>query len=67
MSVVPLHSPRVVSLFRATSVPVTMVVNHDGRVLYAHRGVFEAGAVEDSVRVALRWKPRAPSGPFPKP
>lgn len=44
-------------LYRASWVPLTMVLDSDGRVVYARRGVIESSATVDSVIAAVRWKP----------
>lgn len=60
--VVPLASPKLRSLYRARSVPLVMVVDHDGRVLFARTGVLEDGAAAvDSVRRAMTTLRRAPA------
>lgn len=59
--VVPLASTKLRSLYRARSVPLVMVVDHDGRVLYARTGVLQDGAAVDSVRRAMTTLRRAPA------
>lgn len=51
-----LHFPdeKIQRLYRARAVPQTIVLDADGRVLYAHAGVFESEAVMDSVLAAVR-------------
>ena len=58
--VVPLASTKLRSLYRARSVPLVMVVGHDGRVLFARTGVLEDRAAIDSVRRAMTTLRRAP-------
>ena len=51
---------KLVYIYKAQTVPVTMVLDTPGRVLYAHTGQVINAAVEDSVLAALRFEP-APS------
>jgi len=51
--VVGMHDQRYAGLFRAGSVPVTMVVNPNGQIAYARLGEFSTEAALDSVRVVL--------------
>ena len=54
MTVALLPERKLAILYRAHRVPVTMVVDSAGRVLYARRGVFEGDLARDSVLKALR-------------
>lgn len=51
--VVELRDPRFLTLFRVTTVPLTMVIEPDGRVVYARRGQFANQTFVDSVRAVL--------------
>jgi len=51
--IVRMTDPRFVRLFRVTGVPLTMIVDPTGRVAYARRGEFSAGALVDSVLQVL--------------
>jgi peroxiredoxin len=48
-------------LYRATAVPQTLVLDHEGRILYARTGLLEPQAVVDSVFAALSRPPRTVS------
>ena len=66
--VVELHDPRFVRLFRITTVPLTMVIEPDGRVAYARRGQFASQTFVDSVRAVLdRPVIESPGQPFEVP
>jgi peroxiredoxin len=56
---------RTAALYRAGSVPVTMVVDSTGRVVYTHIGALNEGPAVDSVRAAagLAATPMAPRPP----
>ena len=45
-------------LYRASFVPQTLVLDHEGRILYARTGLLEPQAVVDSVFAALSRPPR---------
>lgn len=47
-------------LYRARAVPVTMVLDSTGRVLFGHVGVFTEALARDSVWPAIRFRPPAP-------
>jgi len=47
-------------LYRANLVPTTAVLDHDGRVLYAHVGLLDNAAVLDSLYFAARAPMRTP-------
>jgi peroxiredoxin len=47
-------------LYRARAVPQTLVLDEEGRVLYARTGLLEPAAVVDSVYRALQWIRPAP-------
>lgn len=51
--VVELRDPRFTRLFRVTTVPLTMVIEPDGRVAYVRRGQFASQMLVDSVRAVL--------------
>ena len=66
--VVELDDPRFVRLFRVTTVPLTMVIEPDGRVAYARRGQFASQVFVDSVRAVLDQPvPESPERPFEVP
>lgn len=48
-------------LYRASAVPQTLVLDHEGRILYARTGLLEPQAVLDSVFAALSRPPRTVS------
>lgn len=48
-------------LYRASAVPQTLVLDHEGRILYARTGLLEPQAVVDSVFAALSRPPRTVS------
>ena len=48
-------------LYRASAVPQTLVLDHEGRILYARTGLLEPQAVVDSIFAALARPPRAVS------
>lgn len=55
-------------LYRANLVPTTAVLDHEGRVLYAHAGLLDNPAVLDSLYLAARAPVRSPrlvAGPVP--
>lgn len=56
--VVTMNSPRFARLFRVSGVPLTMIVDPDGRVTYARRGEFGEAVLIDSVRAVLDRAPR---------
>lgn len=51
---IPFESQKYISLFRATLVPQTVVIDADGRVIFARGGVLNTEASVDSVRAAIR-------------
>lgn len=44
-------------MYHANTVPITMVIDGGGRVIYARMGVLEIDAAKDSVVAAVRWHP----------
>lgn len=48
-------------LYRASAVPQTLVLDHEGRILYARTGLLEPQAVVDSVFAAVSPPPRTVS------
>jgi peroxiredoxin len=48
-------------LYRASAVPQTLVLDHEGRILYARTGLLEPQAVVDSIFAALSRPPRTVS------
>lgn len=61
--VVRFPSNKVKTMYRARSVPSTMVLNAEGRVVYAHVGVLTGAAVGDSVLAAVRYKAAPAAAP----
>lgn len=53
--------PRLVDLYRVSSVPLILVVNEQGRLVYARRGVVQSAAAVDSVVQAAEPGPPSPS------
>lgn len=49
-------------MYRANSVPITMVIDGGGRVIYARMGVVETDAAKDSILAAVRWRPSEGGG-----
>jgi peroxiredoxin len=54
--------PRTSALYRTRTVPVTMVVDSAGRVLYSRIGELTEGPAADSVRAAAGLRAAAPAG-----
>ena len=57
---------KIAQLFRARAVPQTLVLDHDGQVIYGHTGRLQPGTALDSVYAALRgefgaFDPRPPA------
>ena len=48
-------------LYRASAVPQTLVLDHEGRILYARTGLLDPQAVVDSIFAALSRPPRTVS------
>ena len=59
MPVVTVPTRKLVRLLRAGRVPQTVVVNHEGRVLYGWAGLLSAQAVLDSILIAVTAAPSA--------
>lgn len=57
---------KLASLYRVQSVPATIVLDADGRVIFSHVGVLTDPVVVDSVIGAMRWR-RALPAPSPAP
>lgn len=57
--IVQFPQPKLAALYRSQRVPVTMVLNGDGRVIFARVGVVDTQAAEDSIVEAIRWIGRA--------
>lgn len=53
--------PRLVSLYRVSSVPLILVVNEQGRLAFARLGVVQSAAAVDSVVKAAEPGPPSPS------
>ena len=53
-------SRKLKQLYRARAVPQTLVLDEEGRVLYARTGLLEPAATLDSVYRALQWTRPAP-------
>jgi len=59
MPVVTLPTRKLGRLLRAGRVPQTVVVDHEGRVLYGWTGLLSADAVLDSILIAVTAAPAA--------
>lgn len=59
--VIPKEAFRLRSLLRTAIVPATVVVDTDGRVLFARLGVVESPVVADSIREAALYQPEGGS------
>ena len=59
-------APRLVGLYRVSSVPLILVVNEQGRMTYARLGVLDSAAV-DSVVAAAEARPPSRTGTNPVP
>jgi peroxiredoxin len=59
--------PRLVSMYRAGAVPLTLVLDEQGRTVYARVGELSAPAAVDSVIAAVKLKPAAPARPAAPP
>ncbi len=57
--VIPQPDPRLVGLYRISSVPLILVLNEEGRMAYARLGVLDSPAAVDSVVSAARARPRS--------
>jgi peroxiredoxin len=62
--VIELADPRLRSLYRAKSVPLTLVIGDGGRVLHARLGALTTQNAVDSVLQAVRTTPRVDSDPL---
>ncbi len=49
-------------MYRANTVPITMVIDGSGHVIYARMGVVETEAAKDSILAAVRWRPSEGGG-----
>jgi hypothetical protein len=49
-------------MYRANTVPITMVIDGAGRVIYARMGVLDGDAAKDSIIAAVRWRPSEAGG-----
>jgi len=49
---------KLVSMYRAGAVPVTMVLDEQGRTIYARVGEVSSPVVVDSIIDAVKWKPQ---------
>jgi peroxiredoxin len=49
-------------MYHANTVPITMVIDGGGRVIYARMGVLETDAARDSIVAAVRWRPSEGGG-----
>ena len=50
-------SQRVAGMYRAGTVPVTLVLDEQGRTIYSRTGELKEKAAIDSVIAAIQWKP----------
>lgn len=48
------------SIYKAQSVPLTVVLDEQGRTIYSRLGEIRSTAVIDSVMDAVRWRPTSP-------
>lgn len=55
--VITLPSRKLRYLYRATSVPIALVLDHEGRIVYARTGAMTERAALDSLVAAARWRP----------
>jgi peroxiredoxin len=54
---------KLVSMYRAGAVPVTLVLDEEGRTLYSRVGQLSDQAAIDSVIAAVKWKPEPQPAP----
>lgn len=59
--VVRFPDTKLIRLYRAGAVPMTAVLDHEGRMLYVRRGMLETRAAVDSVMAAARDTVSAPA------
>lgn len=59
--VVRMADPKLVAMYRAGSVPLTLVLDEQGRTIHSRLGEISAPAAIDSVIAAVRWKPTTPA------
>lgn len=53
-------SEKVAGMYRAGTVPVTMVLDEQGRTIYSRTGELREKAAIDSVVAAIQWRPAPP-------
>ncbi len=56
---------KVAGMYRAGTVPVTLVLDENGRTIYSRTGELKDPAAIDSVMQAIRWRPAPPPAPAP--
>ncbi|WP_420126021.1 peroxiredoxin family protein [Longimicrobium sp.] len=54
---------KVAGMYRAGTVPVTLVLDEQGRTIYSRTGELKNPAAIDSVMQAIRWRPAPPPAP----
>lgn len=59
--VVRLVDDKLVSMYRAGSVPLTLVLDDKGRTIHSRLGEISTPEAIDSVIAAVRWKPQPPA------
>ena len=58
---------KVAGMYRAGTVPITLVLDERGRAIYTRTGELKSRAAIDSVMQAIRWKPAPPDTARPAP
>jgi peroxiredoxin len=58
---------KVAGMYRAGTVPITLVLDERGRAIYTRTGELKTRAAIDSVMEAIRWRPAPPDTTAPKP
>jgi len=58
---------KVAGMYRAGTVPVTLVLDERGRTIYSRTGELKDPAAIDSVMQAIRWRPTPPDSTRPAP
>lgn len=63
--VAQLTDPKLIAMYRAGSVPLTLVLDEQGRTIHSRVGEISTPAAIDSVITAVRWKPAPPPAAAP--
>ena len=58
-------SVKMAGMYRAGSVPITLVLDEQGRTIYSRTGELKEPAAIDSVIAAIRWRPEPPAEEAP--